>query len=200
MKPIRITQHDRVLAEEVITSLKSPDKAVWKIRVPRPSPGSAFWSRQGGPVTRLRILGVANEWLIVRRPSGLLGAILWRDGQYYFNCLRSKSSRQVTRISRGLYIERGPWHNKSNTLDTTWWNFLKLKFWAWVYRPQDNYAHTAPYKSGDRRKRGKDAHIDMLVRSLELTTDPHAKAVLEARIEAVRQRFDKWERRVTNPP
>src|SRR5579872_7293352 len=98
MTPIKITQHDRVIAEET-TSLESHAKAVWKIRVPRPSPGFAFWSQQGGPVIRLLILGVVSDWLIVRRPNGLLGAILWRDGEHYASLLRNTLGKHVTHIS-----------------------------------------------------------------------------------------------------
>jgi hypothetical protein len=51
----------------------------------------------------------------------------------------------------------------------------------------------------DRRKRGLDPHIDMLLRSLEVTSDPHTRELLKRRIEAAGERINKQERRWTRP-
>ena len=47
----------------------------------------------------------------------------------------------------------------------------------------------------DRRKRGLDPHIDMLLRSLEVTSDPRTRELLKRRIEAAGERINKHERR-----
>jgi hypothetical protein len=52
----------------------------------------------------------------------------------------------------------------------------------------------------DRRKRGMDPHIDMLLRSLEVTNDPRTRELLKRRIEAVGERINKQERRRSRPP
>ena len=51
----------------------------------------------------------------------------------------------------------------------------------------------------DRRKRGLDRHIDMLLRSLEVTCDPHTRELLKRRIDAAGERINKQERRRNRP-
>jgi hypothetical protein len=51
----------------------------------------------------------------------------------------------------------------------------------------------------DRRKRGLDPHIDMLLRSLEVTSDPRTRELLKRRIETAGERINKQERRRNRP-
>ena len=51
----------------------------------------------------------------------------------------------------------------------------------------------------DRRKRGLDPHIDMLLRSLEVTNNPRTRELLKRRIEAAGERINKQERRRNRP-
>jgi hypothetical protein len=51
----------------------------------------------------------------------------------------------------------------------------------------------------DRRKRGLDPHIDMLLRSLEITSDLRTREFLKRRIEAAGERINKQERRRNRP-
>jgi hypothetical protein len=110
-----------IRGREVLAEMVSNGDDKWKIRVKKPKPGVATWIAPNGARVAIEILERRGEWLVIRRPNGLMSGVKWTDGGYWLNWLCDRDGKNIAKLVDGAYVVGGQHYASNHVLPKGWW-------------------------------------------------------------------------------